>query len=72
MENARRITAEQKVLLDKIRHVHRFFEELDVLCNSVKEVRDLAILQPDHDRNTYCRSTSGLKAPAMHSYCCTE
>lgn len=38
IDKARRITAEQKVLLDKIRHVDRFFQELDVLCNSVKEV----------------------------------
>ena len=38
MENARKITEEQKVILDKIKHVHRFFEELDILCNAVKEV----------------------------------
>lgn len=26
------------MVLDRIKRVHRFFEHLDVLCNSVKEV----------------------------------
>lgn len=38
VEHARRITKEQKVVLDRINHVHRFFEHLDVACNAVKEV----------------------------------
>lgn len=39
MENARRITEEQKVVLDKIRHVHRFFEGLEVVCSAIEDVR---------------------------------
>ena len=42
VEHARRITEEQKVVLDKINRVHRFFEQLDVVCNSVKEVSNSA------------------------------
>ena len=45
VEDARRITEDQKVVLDKIKRVHRFFEHLDVLCNSVKEVRYSPSLQ---------------------------
>lgn len=51
VEKARRITAEQKVVLDKIRNAHRFFEDLDILCNSVKEVRNSASLLPVYDNN---------------------
>lgn len=39
MENARRITEEQKVVLDKIKHVHRFFEGLEVVCSAIEDVR---------------------------------
>lgn len=72
MEKARRITAEQKVVLDKIRHVHRFFEDLDVLCNSVKEVRDSDSLQFVHVGNIFCRSIDTSKERVMHSYCYIE
>lgn len=37
-EDARKITKDQKVILNKINGVHRFFERLDALCSSVKEV----------------------------------
>lgn len=45
VEHARRITKEQKVVLDKINRFHRFFEHLDGVCNSVKEVSDLIFLR---------------------------
>lgn len=38
MENALRITEELKVILDKIRHVHKFFEGLQVMCSALDEV----------------------------------
>ena len=72
MEDARRITAEQKVVLDKIRHLHRFFEDLEALSDCVKEVRDSASLQSVHEGNTLCRSTSTLKVLVKHSYFYTE
>ena len=39
VEGARVITEGQEVVLDKIECVHRFFQELEVLCNAVKEVK---------------------------------
>lgn len=38
VEEARRITEDQKVLLDKIRRVYRFFESLEVACRAVGSV----------------------------------
>ena len=38
VEKARRITEEQKVLLDKIQHVHRFFQGLEKVCDAVEDV----------------------------------
>ena len=43
VENARRITEDQKVLLDKIKHVHGFFEGFEVLSSAVEDVRVLNI-----------------------------
>lgn len=42
VEGARRITEEQKAILDKIRGVHRFFQHLEEICNSIKEVSQAA------------------------------
>ena len=38
VENSRQITNEQQAILDKIERVRRFFESLQGICNSVKEV----------------------------------
>lgn len=38
VEEARRVTEDQKVVLDKIRHVHRFFKSLEVVCSAVEDV----------------------------------
>ena len=38
VEDARRITEEQKVVLDQIRHVHRFFQGLETICNGLEDV----------------------------------
>lgn len=39
MDTARRITEEQKMVLDKIRYLHRFFESLEVVCEAMEDVR---------------------------------
>lgn len=39
VETARRITEEQKTVLDKIRHIHRFFGGLEVICEAMEDVR---------------------------------
>lgn len=39
VENARRITEDQKVVLDKIRHVHGLFKGLEAVCNAIEDVR---------------------------------
>lgn len=38
VEKARRITVEQKVVLDKIRHIHRYFQGLELVCEAVEDV----------------------------------
>lgn len=38
MEKARRITEEQKAVLDKVRHVHVLFQGLETVCSAVKDV----------------------------------
>ena len=38
MGDAIRITKGQKVVLDKIRHVHSFFENLEGVCSAVEDV----------------------------------
>lgn len=44
VEQARKVTEEQKVVLDKIRHIHRFFEGLEVVCGAVEDVRTLLVI----------------------------
>lgn len=39
LEIARRITEDQKVVLDKIKHVHGFFRCLEVVCSAIEDVR---------------------------------
>ena len=38
-EIARRITGDQKVVLDRIKYVHEFFKSLEVVCSAVEDVR---------------------------------
>ena len=44
MQDARRITEEQKVILDKVRHVHRFLQGLGTVCGAVEDVSEAAHL----------------------------
>ena len=43
VESARRITGDQKVVLDRIKHVHGFFKGFEVVCSAVEDVRALDI-----------------------------
>ena len=38
VNKTRTVIEEQQVLLDKIKRVQRFFEHLETICNSIKEV----------------------------------
>ena len=38
VENARKITKEQKVILDRIKNVHRFFQSLETVCDAMEDV----------------------------------
>ena len=71
VEHARSITKEQKVILDKIKGLHRFFEQLDLVCNSVKEVSNLTSLCLIIGPNSCCRSIGTLNQDVMHFYCYT-
>lgn len=71
VEHARRITEEQKVVLDKIRRIHRFFEHLDLVCNSVKEVSNSICLKLFRSSYACRRSISTLKQDVMRFYCYT-
>ena len=44
-EIARRITGDQKVVLEKIKHVHEFFKSLEVVCSAVEDVRALDVCE---------------------------
>ena len=43
IENARRITEGQKVVLDGIKHVHRFFQVLEQVCGAVDDVSQTSL-----------------------------
>lgn len=43
MEKARKITEDQKVVLDKIKHVHGFFKTFETVSSAVEDVRALNI-----------------------------
>ena len=45
VESARRITGDQKVVLDKIKHVHGFFKSFEVTCDAIEDVRALDICE---------------------------
>ena len=45
VESARRITGDQKVVLDRIKHVHGFFKSFEVACGAVEDVRALDICE---------------------------
>lgn len=72
VEKARRITEEQKVVLDKIRHVHVFFQGLETVCSAVKGVsrRDSPGIHEfsDDDR----RSIHILGLLLLRSFHCTK
>ena len=39
VEIARRITGDQRVVLDRIKHVHGFFKGFEVVCSAIEDVR---------------------------------
>ena len=43
LESARRITRDEKVVLDKIKHVHEFFKGFEDVCDAIEDVRVLDI-----------------------------
>ena len=70
VENARKITEEQKVILDKIRHVHRFFQGLETVCDVVNDV-SIATLRVGHhffnEAIRFIRISKLLRPPCYHS-----
>ena len=38
VESARRITEDQKVVLEKIKHVHEFFKSFEVVSSAIEDV----------------------------------
>ena len=45
VERVRRITEGQKVVLDRIKHVHEFFKNFEVVCRAIEDVRALDICE---------------------------
>ena len=69
VEKARRITEEQKVILDKIKHVHVFFQGLESVCGAVEDVSEATLLWirsvPDDARRSI-RISRLLRPPYFH------
>lgn len=60
VENARRITEEQRVVLDKLRRVHQFFRGFEAVCENVEDVSQAA------PQVVQYLSNHTLSAPSVH------